>query len=174
MRHSSACLPAQALSAELGAFVAGVMLSVLPDPEEVLHKVHQTRNLFVALFLASIGLIMSPVFLMDHLRILVAGMFVVVLGKVVIVAAVVWLFNYPLRMALAVGVGLAQVGEFAFILLSEAMTMHLISHHTYMMVRWPSLPPCLNCVGAFWHAPMGCLWAEADGNTSRASQISYS
>mmetsp|Transcript_23244 Transcript_23244/g.64532 ORF Transcript_23244/g.64532 Transcript_23244/m.64532 type:complete len:625 (+) Transcript_23244:453-2327(+) len=123
-----------ALSAELGAFVAGVMLSVLPDPEEVLHKVHQIRNLFVALFLASIGLIMSPVFLMEHLRILLLGMCLVVLGKTLLIATVVWVFKYPVRMALGVGLGLAQVGEFAFVLLSEASQMHLIPHQGYMML----------------------------------------
>jgi len=123
-----------ALSAELGAFVAGVMLSILPDPEMVLHKVHQTRNLFVALFLASIGLIMSPIFLMEHLRILLLGTCVVVAGKTVVIVAVVWLFKYPMRMALGVGLGLAQVGEFAFVLLSEALQMRLIPHQGYMML----------------------------------------
>mmetsp|Transcript_24641 Transcript_24641/g.63994 ORF Transcript_24641/g.63994 Transcript_24641/m.63994 type:complete len:630 (+) Transcript_24641:288-2177(+) len=122
------------LSSELGAFVAGVMLSVLPDPEVVLHKVHQTRNLFVALFLASIGLIMSPIFLAEHLKILVLGTLLVVAGKTLVIATVVWLFHYPPKMAVGVALGLAQVGEFAFVLLSEATQMQLLPHQGYMML----------------------------------------
>mgnify|MGYP000349927748 CR=1 FL=1 len=69
------------LSIELGAFVAGVMVSSTPYAEQVLKHVEPIRNVFAALFIASIGMIMNPFFLWIHLDVLVATLFVVVVFK---------------------------------------------------------------------------------------------
>ena len=71
----------QGLSTELGAFVAGVMLSTTDQQESALAHLEQIKAFFIALFIASTGLVMSPVFLAQHLPILTAGLILVVLGK---------------------------------------------------------------------------------------------
>ena len=50
------------------------------------------------------------------------------------ISAVVYLFRYPLRTALAVGLGMAQIGEFAFVLLSSASQHSLIPYQLYMLL----------------------------------------
>mmetsp|Transcript_4045 Transcript_4045/g.11724 ORF Transcript_4045/g.11724 Transcript_4045/m.11724 type:complete len:673 (-) Transcript_4045:1075-3093(-) len=122
------------LSTELGAFVAGVMLSATDQQEHALHQLEQVKGFFMSLFIASTGLVMSPRFLAAHLPVLAAGVFLVVLGKGVLISGVVMLFRYPPRTALAVGLGMAQIGEFAFVLLSSASQHGLLPYQVYMLL----------------------------------------
>eukprot|EP01025_Chloroclados_australasicus_P007114 TRINITY_DN12278_c0_g1_i1.p1 TRINITY_DN12278_c0_g1~~TRINITY_DN12278_c0_g1_i1.p1 ORF type:complete len:750 (-),score=26.51 TRINITY_DN12278_c0_g1_i1:961-3210(-) len=122
------------ISHELGAFLAGVMLSGSAEHAHVLETTEQVRNIFVGLFMASIGLIMSPAFLWNHGVILASGTIVVVVSKAALIASVVAVFGFDLSTSLFVGVSLAQVGEFAFVLLSIGRQLELIHQHIYLMM----------------------------------------
>ena len=50
------------------------------------------------------------------------------------ISTVVFLFRYQLRTALSVGLGMAQIGEFAFVLLSSASQHNLIPYQLYMLL----------------------------------------
>lgn len=50
------------------------------------------------------------------------------------ISMVVFLFKYPLRTALAVGLSMAQIGEFAFVLLSVASQLGLLPYQVYMLL----------------------------------------
>ena len=67
------------------------------------------RNVFTGLFLASIGLVISPVFILEHLRVLSVGALVVLLLKAGLISVVVWQFRVSWNTAVVVGVSLAQV-----------------------------------------------------------------
>ena len=69
----------------------------------------QVRNVFTGLFLASIGLVISPVFILEHMRLLSLGAAVVLLLKGSLIALVVWYFRIQWHTAIIVGVSLAQV-----------------------------------------------------------------
>ena len=75
----------QGLSTELGAFVAGVMMSATEQQENTLHQLEPLKQFFLSLFICSTGLIMSPKFLAQHLRVLAGGLVVTVLSKTVLV-----------------------------------------------------------------------------------------
>jgi Kef-type K+ transport system membrane component KefB len=124
------------VSAELGAFLAGVALSATDQQETALHCVEGVSRFFQALFISSTGLVMSPRFLLHHLPVLAAGVMVVVSAKALLIAAVVLIFRYPADVAVAVGVNLAQVGEFAFVLLSLSYSEYGIigSQHLYLLL----------------------------------------
>lgn len=123
------------LSLELGAFVAGVMVSGSPHhAEKALHAIEGIRTLFSALFLASIGLLMNPRFLWQHLDILLVSLFLVVAAKATLVCLVVRAFGYSNRTALSVGVAMAQVGEFSFVLLSRASNLGLVQRPAYLLL----------------------------------------
>ncbi|GIL84773.1 hypothetical protein Vretimale_14445 [Volvox reticuliferus] len=98
------------------------------------YSIESARNVLVALFMASIGLIMSPRFLMDHLGVLTVGVGLVVLVKGALVATVVRGFSVGLRTSLAVGLSMAHVGEFAFVLLSHAVQSGLLPLQVYMLL----------------------------------------
>lgn len=122
------------LSTELGAFIAGVMLSTTDQQENALHQLEQVKAFFMSLFIASTGLVMSPRFLAAHLPVLAGGVLLVVVCKGVLICGVVLLFGYPPRTALVVGLAMAQIGEFAFVLLSAASNQGLLQHQVYMLL----------------------------------------
>ncbi|GAB4816982.1 hypothetical protein N2152v2_004028 [Parachlorella kessleri] len=122
------------VSPELGAFIAGVMVGSTDQQESMLHHLEPITHFFVALFIASIGLLLSPVFLLHHLSVLAAGVSVVVIGKTALFGGVVWLFRYPADVALSVGINLAQIGEFGFVLLSVAHQYGLVPSQVYMLL----------------------------------------
>lgn len=121
------------ISAELGAFLAGVMMSSTDQGDKVLHLVEPMAQFFLALFISSTGLILPPRFLLHHLPVLAAGVMVVIALKTVVIGGIVVLFRYPLDTALSVGINLAQVGEMAFVLLSAANGMKLVANEVYLL-----------------------------------------
>ncbi|KAK9833979.1 hypothetical protein WJX81_000500 [Elliptochloris bilobata] len=122
------------LSTELGAFVAGVMLSATDQQEHCLAQLEHLKQFFLSLFVSSIGLVISPTFLAQHLRVLAGGLVLTIACKTILISAVVWMFSYPLRTALAVGLSMAQIGEFAFVLLSVASHQGLLAYQVYMLL----------------------------------------
>ncbi|KAK6121721.1 hypothetical protein DH2020_044531 [Rehmannia glutinosa] len=122
------------LSLELGSFVAGVMISSTEFAQHTLHQVEPIRNLFAALFLSSIGMLINVHFLWIHVDILLASVILVVAVKITVAAVVTKVFGYSLRTSITVGVLLAQIGEFAFVLLSRASNLHLIEGKMYLLL----------------------------------------
>lgn len=122
------------LSIELGAFVAGVMISATPFAEQTLHHIEPIRNVFAALFLASIGMIMNPFFLWVHLDVLLASLVVVIVFKCSLITLVVRAFGYTTRTSFTVGMSMAQVGEFSFVLLSRASNLGLVQRKLYLLL----------------------------------------
>jgi Kef-type K+ transport system membrane component KefB len=114
------------LSLELGSFLAGVMISTTDFAHHTLEQVEAIRNLFAALFLASIGMLIHVKFLWNHVDILLAAVILVIIVKSIVVTVVVKAFGYSIRTAFVVGLSLAQIGEFAFVLLSRASHLHLV------------------------------------------------
>ncbi|PWZ53306.1 K(+) efflux antiporter 5 [Zea mays] len=96
--------------------------------------VEAIRNLFAALFLASIGMLIHVKFLWNHVDILLAAVILVIIVKSIVVAIVVKAFGYSMRTAFVVGLSLAQIGEFAFVLLSRASHLHLVGGKMYLLL----------------------------------------
>ncbi|KAI7727183.1 hypothetical protein M8C21_026996 [Ambrosia artemisiifolia] len=130
----ASCSDKLGLSLELGSFAAGVMISTTDLAHHTLEQVEPIRNLFAALFLASIGMLIHVQFLWNHIDILLAAVILVVVTKTFVVATVVKGFKYNNKTALLVGMSLAQIGEFAFVLLSRASNLHLIEGKLYLLL----------------------------------------
>ncbi|KAJ0709815.1 putative cation/H+ exchanger, sodium/solute symporter superfamily [Helianthus annuus] len=130
----ASCSDKLGLSLELGSFAAGVMISTTDLAQHTLEQVEPIRNFFAALFLASIGMLIHVQFLWNHIDILLAAVILVVVVKTVVVATVVKGFRYTNKTALLVGMSLAQIGEFSFVLLSRASNLHLIEGKLYLLL----------------------------------------
>lgn len=74
----------QGLSTELGAFVAGVMLSATDQQEHCLAQLEHLKQFFLSLFVSSIGLVISPTFLAQHLRVLAGGLVLTIACKTIL------------------------------------------------------------------------------------------
>ncbi|RAL51114.1 hypothetical protein DM860_005470 [Cuscuta australis] len=120
------CSDKLGLSLELGSFAAGLMISTTDLAQHTLDQVEPIRNFFAALFLASIGMLIHVHFLWSHIDILLASVILVIVFKTIVVATVVKCFGYNNKTSLLVGMSLAQIGEFAFVLLGRASNFHLV------------------------------------------------
>ncbi|KDP34108.1 hypothetical protein JCGZ_07679 [Jatropha curcas] len=128
------CSDKLGLSLELGSFAAGVMISTTDLAQHTLEQIEPIRNFFAALFLASIGMLINVHFLWNHVDILVASVILVIIIKTTIITTVVKGFGYNNKTALLVGMSLAQIGEFAFVLLSRASNLHLVEGKLYLLL----------------------------------------
>lgn len=122
------------LSTEMGAFVAGLMISEVEYSDQTLDYVEPLRDICAAAFFVSIGILIDPVFLWDHLPLILGLVSLVFVSKSFIITPLVVLFRYPLKTALIAGLGLAQIGEFSFVLADKGRSFHLISENVYMLV----------------------------------------
>jgi CPA2 family monovalent cation:H+ antiporter-2 len=104
------------LSLAFGAFLAGLAVAESSYRPQVLAEILPLRDLFTALFFVSVGLLVDPGTLVSRLGLVVLLACVVLLGKTAIVSAVVKLLGVPLSAAVLTGAGMAQIGEFSFVL----------------------------------------------------------
>ncbi|XP_073225777.1 K(+) efflux antiporter 4 isoform X1 [Cicer arietinum] len=128
------CSDKLGLSLELGSFAAGVMISTTDLGQHTLEQVEPIRNFFAALFLASIGMLIHVHFLWNHVDILLAAVILVIIIKTIVAASVVKGFGYNNKTSVLVGMSLAQIGEFAFVLLSRASNVHLVEGKLYLLL----------------------------------------
>ncbi len=104
------------ISLALGAFLAGLVVSESPYSEHALSEIIPLKSLFNAIFFVSIGLLLDVSFVWRQPLLLATVVLGVLLIKLLATAAAALLLGYPMRVALAVGLTLAQIGEFSFVL----------------------------------------------------------
>jgi monovalent cation:H+ antiporter-2, CPA2 family len=122
------------LSIEMGAFVAGLMISEVEYADQTLTYVEPLRDIFASLFFVSVGMLIDPVFLWNNLELILLLVAIVFVGKFLIITPLVKIFRYPLKTALIVGLGLAQIGEFSFVLASKGLSLGLVSRRIYLLI----------------------------------------
>uniref|UniRef100_A0A0E0E2V9 Cation/H+ exchanger transmembrane domain-containing protein n=1 Tax=Oryza meridionalis TaxID=40149 RepID=A0A0E0E2V9_9ORYZ len=164
------CSDKLGLSLELGSFAAGVMISTTDLAQHTLEQIEPIRNFFAALFLASIGMLINVHFLWNHVDILLAAVILVITVKTFIVAVVVKGFGYSNKTSLLVGMSLAQIGEFAFVLLSRASSIHLIEGKLYLLLLGTTAlslvttPLLFKMIPAVVHLGVLLRWFSVDSN----------
>jgi CPA2 family monovalent cation:H+ antiporter-2 len=114
------------VSLSLGAFVAGLMVSESKFSSHALAEILPLQVLFSATFFVSVGMLLDLRFLADHFPFILGVVVAVIALKTVTAGASVWLLGYRPAAALAVGLTLAQVGEFSFVLQSAGAEVGLM------------------------------------------------
>ncbi|MBI4497112.1 MAG: cation:proton antiporter [Chloroflexi bacterium] len=104
------------LSLALGAFVAGMVVSESDLSHQILGEVMPLTDIFAGLFFVSVGMLVDPIFVVEHLPLVALTLALIVLGKGLLTAVITALSGYPVRTALLTGVTLAQSAEFSFLL----------------------------------------------------------
>ena len=121
-------------SIEMGAFVAGLMISEVEYADQTLTYVEPIRDIFAALFFVAVGMLIDPLFLWQHLELIIGLMLLIVAGKALIIIPIVKLFGYSWRTSIITGLGLAQIGEFSFVLASAGQALGLVSRRIYLLI----------------------------------------
>jgi CPA2 family monovalent cation:H+ antiporter-2 len=114
------------LSPAIGAFAAGVILAESPFATQMRADLTPLAAVFVAIFFASVGTIVNLPGGRQIGAVILVAMGILAL-KTVIAAVVVWVFQRSLRVALATGLALSQVGEFTFVLADNGNRRGLVS-----------------------------------------------
>jgi monovalent cation:H+ antiporter-2, CPA2 family len=104
------------VSMALGAFLAGMVVGRSEYSLRAASEALPMRDAFAVLFFVSVGMLLDPMHIVEAPLLVTAALAVVLIGKPLVALAVVLLLRYPVRVAFAVAVALAQIGEFSFIL----------------------------------------------------------
>ena len=119
------------LSLALGAFIAGMVLADSDYSHQVLADVLPFRDVFNSLFFVSIGMLLSLAALWANLGTVVVLVFALILGKALIVWGAVRLLGFPQRVSILAALGLAQIGEFSFVLAKAGRGANLLPDADY-------------------------------------------
>lgn len=122
------------VSMALGAFFAGTILKETDYSKRAELDSLPLRDLFSVLFFVSIGMLFNPLIIIQYpYKVLIVAIIVVII-KLFVTSALCVLFKYPFKTALVIGCGLAQIGEFSFILASMGLQFKLISKNAYNLI----------------------------------------
>jgi monovalent cation:H+ antiporter-2, CPA2 family len=114
------------VSFALGAFFAGMVLRESPLSHRAAEESLPLRDAFSVLFFVSVGMLFDWRILIEQPFKVVGVVAIIMIGKTVAAVVLVLLLRYPLNTALTVGVSLAQIGEFSFILIGLAVTLQIV------------------------------------------------
>jgi len=122
------------VSFALGAFFAGMVLRESEFSARAAEQTLPLQDAFSVLFFVSVGMIFDPKVLVEHPWHVLATVAVIVVGKSLAAIALVLLLRYPARTAFVVAAGLAQVGEFSFILAGLCVELELLPREGHSLV----------------------------------------
>jgi len=127
------------VSLALGAFVAGAIISQSHLSHQVGADIFSFQETFSTLFFVSVDMLVNPVFLWENLGHVLVITLMVILGKGIIVILMGLLFPRPARTFLVIAVGLAQIGEFSFIIGQGGVANKMLTADQYSLILAASL-----------------------------------
>lgn len=121
-------------SAAFGAFIMGSILAETIEAESIDRLVKPVKNLFGAIFFVSVGMMVDPAMIGEYAMPILVITLAVVLGQAFFGTFGVILAGQPLKTAMQCGFSLTQIGEFAFIIASLGVALHVTSDFLYPIV----------------------------------------
>jgi CPA2 family monovalent cation:H+ antiporter-2 len=119
------------LSLALGAFIAGMVLADSDYSHQITADILPFRDVFNSLFFVSIGLLLSVGALIENISTVMLWVVFLIVGKFLIVWTIVMFLGFPQRVAAMTGLGLAQIGEFSFVLAKAGRGADLLPDADY-------------------------------------------
>ncbi|HWT34823.1 MAG TPA: cation:proton antiporter, partial [Paraburkholderia sp.] len=114
------------LSLALGAFIAGMLIAETPYRHQVEEDIKPFRDVLLGLFFVTTGMLLNPHVIWQHPIMVGAFLIGPVVLKAVLITALTRLFGASPGVAMRTGLGLAQAGEFGFVLLNLILDKHLV------------------------------------------------
>jgi len=122
------------LSLALGAFVAGMLISETEYRYQVEEDIKPFRDVLLGLFFVTIGMKLNLVYVVEGFGWIMLVLAILLLGKALVIALLARAFEGDWGVALRSAIGLAQAGEFGFVLLTVADNAHLFGSATMQIV----------------------------------------
>ena len=122
------------LSLELGAFLAGLIISETEYSYETMGNIIPFRDVFASLFFISIGMLLDvPFMAANWLPVLGGGLAIIVIKFIIGILAVL-LLGFSLKTSILVGFALSQIGEFSFVLSKVGYDNSLLDSGEYQTI----------------------------------------
>jgi monovalent cation:H+ antiporter-2, CPA2 family len=118
-------------SVALGAFVIGAVIAESREIGKIEHLMEPVRDMFSAVFFVTIGLLIDPTMLLKYWLPILVITFAVIVGKVLTCSLGAFVAGNDRPTSLRVGMGLAQIGEFSFIIAQLGLTLKVTSDFLY-------------------------------------------
>ena len=122
------------LSIAFGAFVVGLLLRKSRFAHQALSEITPLRDIFATLFFVSLGMLLSPRFVIENWAIVISVVMVIIVIKFAVCFGIIRLFGHSNKTALFVGAGLIQTGEFTFILAQAGADTGIMSDYFYSLI----------------------------------------
>lgn len=117
------------VSMALGAFLAGMVVGRSEFSLRAATEALPMRDAFAVLFFVSVGMLFDPASLLASPWVVILTLGIVLIGKPLAAIFIVLFLGYPVRVALAVSLALAQIGEFSFILAAVGKQLGIFDDH---------------------------------------------
>ena len=121
------------LSLALGAFIAGLIISESEYGHQAFSEILPLKDIFSILFFVSIGMLLDISYVLRDPWIILTGVAAILFIKFTAGTLVPVLVGYPVRIGALVGISLAQIGEFSFVLSNEGLINGLITYYQYQV-----------------------------------------
>ena len=121
-------------SSAFGAFVMGSILAETIEADKITTVVEPVKNLFGAIFFVSVGMLVDPAILVSYAVPILVLVLTILVGQAIFGTMGFMLSGQPLKTAMRCGFSMAQIGEFAFIIASLGLSLHVISDFLYPVV----------------------------------------
>ncbi len=121
-------------SLALGAFVAGIIVSETEYSHQVVADVVPFRDVFASVFFVSIGMLVDLRFVAAHTLAVFALAVAIVAAKILACGVAVAALRFPARTVASVALGLAQIGEFSFVLMEVGRSHGLLQGERYQLL----------------------------------------
>lgn len=126
-------------SVALGAFIMGSIVAESSESHRIEELIRPLRDVFSAIFFVSVGILVDLRMSADHWIAILGVSCLVVFGKIFAATLSSLLTGQTFRSSVQIGFGLAQIGEFSFIIAGMGATMKLISPYLYPVAVTSSL-----------------------------------
>ncbi len=121
-------------SPALGAFIMGSIIAETTQAEHIEHLVKPVKDLFGAVFFVSVGMLIDPHAVYDHIFTIMLLSMVTIFGQSISSTIGALLSGQPLKESVQTGMSLSQIGEFSFIIASLGITLNVTSSFLYPIV----------------------------------------
>jgi CPA2 family monovalent cation:H+ antiporter-2 len=118
-------------SIALGAFLIGAIIAESRHVRLIERLVQPVRDLFSAIFFVTIGLMLDPRVLVQYAVPIAVITVTVIIGKILTCGLGTFVAGNDARTAMRVGMGLAQIGEFSFIIAALGVSLKVTSSFLY-------------------------------------------
>jgi CPA2 family monovalent cation:H+ antiporter-2 len=118
-------------STALGAFLIGAIIAKARELGRIEALLEPIRDMFSAVFFVAIGLMIQPKLLAQYAVPILIITAAVIIGKIVTCAVGTFVAGHDRTTSLQVGMGLAQIGEFSFVIATLGLTLNVISEFLY-------------------------------------------